>query len=73
MHLVSQQTLGSKSGIVCFSRLQLLAHIVRLMAFNPQLADHVARIQLGAASRGTTPSENKPTPLPGANKKAPVD
>ena len=32
------------SGIMCFSRLQMLAHIVRRMTFNPQLADHAARI-----------------------------
>ena len=44
---------------MCFSWLQLLAHIVRRMAFNPQLTDHAARIQLGVAS--TTPSENKLT------------
>jgi len=39
------------------------------MAFNPQLADHAAWIKLGAASRCTTPSENKPLPPSGANKK----
>ena len=50
-------------------RPQLLAHIVRRMDFNPQLADYAARIQLGVASRCTTPSENKPTPPPDANKK----
>ena len=61
MHLVSQQTLVSKSGITCFSRLQLLAHIVRRMAFN--LADHAARIQLGAACKYTNT-----TPFPGANQ-----
>jgi len=69
MQLVFQQTLGSTAGIMCFSRLQLLAHIVRRMAFNSQLADPAARIQVGAASRCTTPSENKPTLPPGANKK----
>ena len=33
------------------------------------LADHAARIQLGAVSRCTIPSENKPLPPPGANVK----
>ena len=61
MHLVSQQTLRGTSGKMCFFRLQLLAHIVRRMAFNPQLADHAVWIQLGATSMCITPSENKPT------------
>ena len=39
------------------------------MAFNSQLADHAVRMQLVAAGRCTTPSENKPTLPPGANKK----
>ena len=34
MHLVSRQTLRITSGITCFSRLQLLAHIVCCMTFN---------------------------------------
>ena len=39
IHLISQQTLRGTSGTMCFSWLQLLAHIVRRIAFNPQLAD----------------------------------
>ena len=62
-------TIPTMDHLAIFSRLQLLAHIVRRMTFNPQLADHAARLQLGAASRCTTPSENKPTPPPGVNKK----
>ena len=80
MHRLSyQQTLSSTSAITCFSRLQLLTHIVRRIAFNLQLVDHAARTQLGAAGRCISPSKNKPTPPPGANKKrkvirkAPVD
>ena len=50
-------------------RLQLLVHTVRRMAFNPQLADHAAWMQLDVANRCTTSSENKPTPPPRSNKK----
>ena len=54
MLLVSQQTLGLLA--------QLLVHIVRRVAFKPQLTDHAARIQLDAARTNLTPLENKPTP-----------
>ena len=78
MHLVSQQTLKGSSGIMCFSPQQLLAHIVRSMAFNLQLADHAARIQLSAASKYAN-SQKRSSHLPlvqtkrGRHTKAPVD
>jgi len=52
--------LGGIFGIMCFSWLQLLAHILRRINFNPQHADHAARIQLGAVIRCTTPSKTIP-------------
>ena len=65
-HLLSHAPLiSADSGITCFSRLKLLVHIVRRMAFNPQLADGYCQLVYH-------PLTHKPTPPSGGKFIAPL-
>ena len=63
----------SRSSILCFSRLLLLAHIVRRMALNPELADHWVLLVGVPPSQKTSPYFPRCKQKEGVVQKATVD